>query len=545
MTARLGTGLAALGLLVTAPLAAAEIDTGTAVDLSWDNSLVLGTMFQPNSGDASDGGGCYLASAYARAFGTGEAGCGRRYGFTSARATWQSELDVAYRGFGLRASGDAWYDPVYDRFATEYAPETAPETAQSAAAPAHQYFILRDGYARDHEVALRDAFLYGTIARDEDQLLSFRLGRHTLLWGESLFFPENGIAAGQAPVDTYLYQPSGYDRANSPFLPVGQGSVSWQPAPGVALAAFYQFEWRRSLIAPYGAYASAAQILTQRDAETIGLTVPGAGPQLFRRAQDQTPGSSDQFGVTVKWTHGEFDYALAALSYNAKEPELYVDPSAGRYRLAYPKGIESFGASIAGPLGDGNFAAELSARRGMPLVNGGILVPPGVAADNNAHALYPLGDTLHAQLSWTTETPPLPGIPGGARWSTEIAANRLLEVTANSTRLIPGRTADAAAFRTMFAPRFFQVLPGLDLTVPVQVGYNFLGLSETDPAMNRGTGDVGIAVTATLRQSWKASLGFTHYFGHSKNDFTPFDPVGARRRLSYYDFFALTIERSF
>jgi hypothetical protein len=37
----------------------------------------------------------------------------------------------------------------------------------------------------------------------------------------------------------------------------------------------------------------------------------------------------------------------------------------------------------------------------------------------------------------------------------------------------------------------------------------------------------------------------TRYFGHRKNDFTPFDPAGTRPPLSNYDFLALSIERSF
>ena len=539
MIVRLGACLAAVGLLVPPPLDAAPIETGTDVDLRWDNSVTLSTLFQPNSGVSGAVGNCYLVGANAKAPGSGSAECGSRYDFTSGRINWLSEVEATYHGFGIRASGAAWYDPLYDRLTAKYTPATG---LSSPSAPLH--YVLRDTQRQD-AIELYDAFLYGNTAPGGDRPLSFRLGRHTLLWGESLFFPENGIAAGQAPVDTYLYQPGSYDQRDDRFLPVGQASVSWQPWTGVALAAFYQFEWRRSRIDPYDAYASGVDILTQRDGRAIGLTVPGSGPRLFYRTQDQTPGSTDQFGVTVKWTRGEFDYGLAALSFNAKTPQLYVEPSAGHYHLAYPKGIESLGASVAGPLGDVNFGAELSVRHRMPLVNGGIAVPQGVVADNADHPLYPVGDTLHAQLSWTYATPPLPGIPGGALWSGEVAGNRLLQVTANPNRLIAGRTDGAAALRTVFEPQFFQVLPDLDLTVPIGLGYNFLGLSQTDPAMNRGTGDLSIAVTATLRQVWKAQFGFTHYFGHGKNGFTPFDPAGPRPRLSNYDFLALSIERSF
>src|SRR5208337_4932323 len=89
-------------------------------------------------------------------------------------------------------------------------------------------------------------------------------------------------------------------------------------------------------------------------------------------------------------------------------------------RLEYPEGIQIYGLSLAGPLGDATFGAEISARRNMPLVERGILSAYG---EDGRH---PIGDTLHAQFSWVYVTPPLPWVSAGANWSGEVAANRVL-----------------------------------------------------------------------------------------------------------------------
>jgi Protein of unknown function (DUF1302) len=118
-------------------------------------------------------------------------------------------------------------------------------------------------------------------------------------------------------------------------------------------------------------------------------------------------------------------------------------------------------------------------------------------------------------------------------------------VTQNADQLVPGRTRAAAALRTAFAPQFFQIWPRVDLTLPIGLGWNFAGLSETDSTMNRDTADLTLGATLTFDQSWKLGLSATHYFGVSENDFLPFEPAAQRRALDESDFLGLNLEKSF
>jgi hypothetical protein len=522
---------------------AAQIENGLGLDVEWDNSVRFSMADDFNSQGWSRAGQCNLeADGPAKLW---AAACAQQYGLTTQRVDWWTELNIGTQDFGLHATADSWYDSEIEKKTSDNLPITlAPNLA------AEKFIAIHSGQSGDGAVDLRDLFFYGKIMLADDEPVSVRLGRHALLWGESLFFTGNGIAGALAPVDGYLYQTVASYQSSTAFLPVDQVSLSWQPMNGVAVDFYDQFDWRRSIVDPYNAYASAADILGADNLRLIGLNPPGRGPTLFARTIDQTPGSSDQLGAALKFQRGDFDYGLYALSFNAKNPVLYLHAPAasgsiGSYTLEYPKDIGLTGISLSGPLGAATIGGELSGRWNMPLVTGGVLVPSGVRGDNNDHPLYPVGDTLHAQVSWNYATPPLPGIPGGASWSAEIAANDRLDVTANDAALGPGRTRLAAALRTVFEPQFFQVLPRLDLTLPVGFGYNFLGLSSVDSTMNRGTGDVSLGVSAVFDQVWTAQFNVTHYFGHGKNALVPGDSSAAGPSLDQFDFIAFSIQRTF
>jgi Protein of unknown function (DUF1302) len=530
-------------MLATGVAQAMPIETGSDLRLSWDNTLDLTLIGQPNQSWYGPYGNCAPGAGAAEYRLQGVAvPCLGRSGLTSSRFDWLSQVVLSYQDLGFQISSEGWYDPAYGAWK-----QNAP--ALPAGGRSNSYFSAGETDPVGN-IELNDAFLYGRTELGADRPFSFRLGRQVTLWGESVYFIDNGIAAGQAPVDTYRYQSGGYYQADQSFLPVGQGSFSWQAFDAVSLIGYYQFEWRRSRISPYDAYDSTVTMLGDPFTRQIALPAAGGTAIAYNRAADLTSDSTDQFGLGLRGRQGEYDWGLFGLSYDAKTPTIYYRVPAGpapvgSYSLVYPKGTEIYGVSLAGPLGDASFGAELSARRRMPLVNAGIVLDPGETADNNGHPRYPLGDTLHAQFSWDYATPPLPGIPGGAHWTGEIAANDLLSVTANADQLVPGRTHAAAALRTAFVPQFFQIWPRLDLTLPIGLGWNFVGLSQTDETMNRNTADLTLGATLTLDQSWKFGLSATHYFGKSENGFLPFDPVGVQHALSESDFLGFTIARSF
>jgi hypothetical protein len=129
-----------------------------------------------------------------------------RRGLMSNRLDLLAELDVTGTHFGARISGNAWYDRVYtrtnDNRPTQVVgapPGVTVETANTFAGAPTNAFLPATRRQMGEGTQILDAFVYlkGDIG---DMKGTLRVGRHTLQWGESLFFGQNGIANAQVAV---------------------------------------------------------------------------------------------------------------------------------------------------------------------------------------------------------------------------------------------------------------------------------------------------------------------------------------------------------
>lgn len=491
-------------------------------------------------------------------------------GLISNRVDLLSEMDVVFQGadalWGANASGAAWYDTVYN--ANTDATRTTPPGFYVLSG--HFSPPVRNLHGRHAELLDAYAYVSSSIA---DVPFSVRAGRHTLLWGESLFFAGNGVAAGQAPIDTIKALSVPVTRAKEVYMPVAQISASVQPTPELSVSAYYQFEWRKSRLPGAGSYFSAADFL---DAGGYRIYV---GPnQYLSRGRDTPAPDSGQFGLALRATGGAFDYGVYALRFNAREPQRYLRPNpvpvvaadarverplaygtapgifygpsnplkvlfpggfgtasgiVGSYNLVYPEGIQVYGGSFSGYLGDGNLAGEVSLRRRMPLISTALVLLPGATADADTAHLYARGNTLHGQISYVASLPP------GRLWddasiSSEIAATHRLNMNRNAAVLDTSRSRSAAIASAVFEPRYYAVLPGLDLSLPASVAYGFAGRSSVDGSQTKGTGSASLGMSATYRAVWPGSLSVTHFIGGpSKQPFTD------------RDFLSFSVQRTF
>jgi len=382
-----------------------------------------------------------------------------------------------------------------------------------------------------------DSFVYGNFIIDS-MPVSVRVGRQTLLWGESLFFGANGIAAAQAPVDYIksIGTPEGY--AKNVFLPVDQVSLTVQPRSDLSLAAYYQLEWRASRLPGVGSYFSDTDI-AGAGAERAFLTQG----QFLLHGTDQTPPAGGQYGVSLQGNYDELDVGFYALRYDAKYPVVTAMPfggtpspsgAIGQFESEYPTGIDLYGFSFSTYLEGSNIAGEASLRRHMPLVS-----IAAVSSYNPAplRALagmgYAEGDTLQAQFSSVT-TLSHALLWDSADLSAEVAANDLLAATQNEADLSPSHKHFAGSFRGLFQPHYFELLPNLDGSLVFGLGFNFTGRSSTDYTENAGTGDFELGVSATYLSVWKADLTMTSFLG-----------APARQFLADRDFLQFSIERTF
>ncbi|WP_227816418.1 DUF1302 domain-containing protein [Nitrogeniibacter aestuarii] len=466
-------------------------------------------------------------------------------GLISNRLDWLTEFDVRYKNIGARLSGAAWYDSIYNQSNDNDSPFTNNGTRQ-----AYDEFPDETRSLHGRRAELLDAFAFGNFNLG-DMRANVRFGQHSLVYGETLFFGANGIADAQGPIDLVKLLSVPSSQFKEVLRPVPQMSGTLQIRPGLSLGAYYQFRWEKTLIPGVGSY------LSNIDWAGDGTQSLLAGPGVrWNKAHDVNPKDSGQGGVQLRWTpeDSDWEYGLYFARYHAKTPSsFYFDPVGQSIRTVYGQGIRTFGASATTSIGQLNLAGEVSVRHNAPL-NGDpqiVLYALGGTGDNEKDIRYPVGKTAHANLSGIYVLQPNAVWDGGA-FLFEVAWNRVLSVSKNKAALDPNTTRDAWATRMIFSPAYFQVLPGLDLEVPIGLGYNFAGRSGAVANLNGGAsygGDFSLGVNGTYQNVWKFGVNYVRFLGDEYSFVTPQNSAGPA--LSFMqtrkdrDFISFNIQRTF
>lgn len=517
-----------------------QIDTGNNdLRLSWDNTIKYSAAWRLNEPEGSVADNSVGVQAN-----TNDGSQNFDKGLISNRFDLLSELDLRYkRKYGLRVSGAAWYDDVYNK--SNDNPGFADGALVNSTSVRYNRFTDDTEKLHGRKAELLDAFVYGgfTVA---DMGLNLRAGRFTQLYGESLFFGNNAIAGAQSSLDLIKALSVPNSQFKEILRPTGQVSAQLQINSNVSIGAYYQLEWRKSRLPAAGSYFSFADFVDE-GGESLIL---GPGMTVLRDG-DIEPSDSGQGGVQVKIKSGNFEYGIYAAQFHDKMPQFYVYPDAGRYEQVFGENIRTLGFSVSTLVGETNIAAEVSYRHDMPLVASGntVILPATLGADGDDRAAYPVGNTAHfnlSALSLFNENK----LWDGASFIGEFAFNRRLSVSDNRNQLDPSATRDAGAVQFIFAPEYFQVMPGLDLQVPIGVGYGLFGRSSVNGVLfpSNGGGNISVGLKGEYMKAWQGSLNITHYYG-SAGSVIKYDT--AVPELSYQnfhgdrDFISLSIQRTF
>ena len=219
----------------------AQAETYAGFDLTLNTTVRLSLGLRTEPADAS-----LLAPINAddgdRAFAPGP---------NSERLDVLSELTGERGHLGFDISAQGWYDAAYNTSSTNNSPATFnPLTSTNRGWPTD----VRDLMGKQAE-------LLNAYVRDTQTIagipVTVSIGRQTLLWGESLLFTGNGIAAAQAPVDEIKSLGAPLAEARELFLPVTQIVARASLGEGFSLQAYEQLEWRRDRLPGVGSFFSA------------------------------------------------------------------------------------------------------------------------------------------------------------------------------------------------------------------------------------------------------------------------------------------------
>lgn len=543
----------AIACALAVPCAQAiELDTGNPDwAVRFDNTIKAGTIYRLKNADPA------LANSFgSNGFPTGlglNAGDDnfRKKGFVSKRLDLLSEFDAVYkRDFGVRVGVAGWYDPAVRGHSDAIDPmngQTPPN--------AFTDYTKREAGRRGE---LLDAFVFGGWDLGGGQRLTARLGQHALQWGESLFFGDNAVARAQGPIDIYKLLASPNAQFKEIIRPVPQISAQLQLSSDVSVGAYYQFRWKQDRLPPAGSYFSASNLIWGGSPYSQLMDMGPGGAYDLAAGGDRKPKDSGQFGAQLKWRVDETDLGFYYAQYHDKGGQMFGQlnsmgaPNAfgflpGSWYYRFPESVKVVGASASHSIGDVNLSVEASVRDDMPLRSGQMLYGffPGQPEPRPA-----TGKTAHVNVSWLATFGPS-FIAKEAGLIGEIAWNRVLSKNEPGRPLDSGRTRDATAIQLIYTPSYRQVMPGLDINVPIGLRYTIDGRSSVTSWDAKGNGTATVGINATYLGVWQASLAYNHYLGKAIPyiDYSP--SVGTNPNLGWgnsladRNYVSLSVRRTF
>ncbi len=519
-------------LLATPSVYAFKLQTDNPdLKMRWDNTLKYSTIYRLEDPDQAQLDR-YIGSP------AGDGDYNFEKGIASSRLDWLTEFDVVHqRNKGFRISGTGWLDSVYKGNSDNKTPFT------------HNTSVAADEFNSETEEAvgedfrLMDAFAFykGELG---DMPASVRIGRHTVIYGETLMSGSNGIAAAQGPVDIVKAATVPGAQVKEFLLPTNQISVTLRPTSGVSLGAYYQFEWEESDFFPAGSFLSPNDVVGP-GGESF-LNVHGIGGPQVTRNNDIKPDDSGQWGAQLRYRPDSVDaeFGFYAANYHDKTPSavytvlgtnpFYVDATTNpggvgplSYTRVYQENIKTFGFSASTVLGDDNVSIEISKRENMPLTGGLCNAPdscgyfisdasaiapvPGLDKDNIGYAV---GKTTHMTLVDIHLFQPGSFLPDGGSLATQFDYHQVDSVTENEDKIDSTTTKSASSITLAFTADFFQVADGLDLSVPIVLSRNVSGRSRAYIGWVEDGGSLDLGLNFTYHNTWKGGFNYHRFLGH-------------------------------
>ena len=514
-------GLAA-ALLAAAPARAVELPTGNPdLSIRWDNTLRLNLGVRVESRDPKIANTA-IADEGDYSFGPGD--------FVAKRLDLLSEFDVVYRKrFGARVSAAGWYDGAYGSH-SPVNPNAPLNGIPSYVGNEYSPLIKRLYGGPSGEFL--DAFVFGGFDIGEVPVQA-KLGRHTVYWGESLFLGGHlhSVAYAQNPLDLQKGFATPGVEAKELFRPINQLSMQAQITPTFSVAGQYMLDWESARYPEGGTYLGPVDfVFNGPDRQFLSAAMGFAS-----RGPEARPPKRGEWGLAARWSPEALDGTVGFYyrRFADKLPQVLLTqvPPTGPavYNYVYADDIQLFGVSLAKNIGGVSVGAEVSYRRNTPLNSRTLGVAPGMPAEGETKGAR--GDTWHALVNLMGAISSTP-VFDSASWAVELQA-------ANWSKLRSGGNLfNAVGFASCagkdkwdgcvtrnylgggvsFTPSWFQVLPGVDLTLPLTYSIGLSGNSPVTNGGNQALGNYSIGLGADVRSRYRFDLKYIDYVGRYRDN---------------------------
>lgn len=396
-----------------------------------------------------------------------------------------SEFDLNWQNrFGLRVSGAAWYDHNFPDQS-----ESAPGLEARANYRNNQYSNVIDRYYAGPSAEFRDYFVWSNLSLGSTEL-NVKAGSFAWLPGEYLLGNGSSLSYSMTPNDGLLSDLSPGASAKETALPIGQLATTWQLLPELSVMFQYTYEFEPSRVSEGGTFFSVA------DGQLQGPDF--LAPGVVRR--DAIEGDNGDIAVGLRWSPAWAEDGSFGLWYRKFDDKfaswanqvIVLNPLAPYARAVYAKDIELFGLSWGGVWQSIGLGAEVNYRKNMPLNSTGQFIAIGQAEPDNLDGAR--GDTVHALISGAITINKNALFDSGSV-AAQLDYMHLVDVTDNAQFFnasqseggsVAGRCTDkellrncssknAASIGVSFTPTWQQVLPSVDVSLPIFVNYGLYG----------------------------------------------------------------------
>ncbi|MCP1572977.1 hypothetical protein RB25_13360 [Herbaspirillum rubrisubalbicans] len=510
---------------------AAEFDVGNPdIAIRWDTtaSYSLGMRMQ----------GRDPIIANSPTYDEGDALFGKHQ-MTTKRLDILTEFDFVYKqSMGFRVSAAGWFDDAYGS-----KDKSNPLVTSQGFQPNYnnnEYSSVVKRFYHGPSGEFLDAFVFATIPLGDDMSASFKLGRHAVTWGESLFGSANAIAYSQGPSDGRKQLSNPNASAKETALPVNQISTSVQVASNVSIAGLYTFEFRPDRVPEGGTFYGVDSILLGPDNTVVNRFANvniGRGTPVYGRKGD--------VGLALQWRpaildgtlgfyYRKFDDKTAWTSQLDTTPMLTGGSMVTR--PVYARDVKLLGVSLSKSIAGASIGAEVSYRKNGALTQDPASPPGGGAPGSDLDG--PRGNTWHALANAIYSLPTLP-VWDNAILAVELQYSRLAKVTKHPEQFlaagygvtcnIPGNgvaagctTKDYWNIGVSFTPAWNQALPGVNLEMPLYYGRGLKGNAPYNQGGYEGFSPYSVGLRAKVFEKYQFDLKYNGYNGKRVN--TPTGP---------------------
>jgi Protein of unknown function (DUF1302) len=515
---RRGICIAAGALAMSGPgtAVAFTFDTGNPdLQIFWDNTVRLNLGWRVEDIDDAIGDAPFFDESDYR-FEQGD--------MITQRIDLLSEVDIIWkRDYGARLSVAAWYDHAYRDTDVQQNPAFKAAGFESSYFD-NEYSDLTENYYHGPYGEVLDAFVFAH--HNFGQVpVSVRAGQFSTFWGMSLFYI-SGIAQSQQPLDGRKGAATPGTEVKELFLPLTQVNVQAQITPTFAVEAQYYLDWENTRAPEGGTFLSQGDFGVDGP-DQLGYLGP-AFPNLPRASALEPEDDHGAWGVKLQFNPDFLQGQTLGVYYRefaetAPWTTVAVLDSGLAYRFAYADEVKLAGVSFDGAIGAVAVGAEVGYHMDTALKTPTFSITDEGARGDTWHALVNAIYLLPQTKFWDTGTV-----------AAELTYDRLDSVNDNedlflddgtvaceqSSRPVRGEgdstwgcaTKDAWGFGIAFAPKWLQVLPGLDVSVPLKLTMGLEGNSAVIVGVNEDAGAWSVAAELQYKTIHFLSLSYADNF---------------------------------